>query len=240
MGSNMQDYNVFINEASVLFEKYIILDSCAVDSLDLKRCKGSFIAIAGAYFLNRQFGDEVYQHTFNMVVLLDRSKRLVLPIVWLPCEEKPARFEHLYADKTCCLGLTHEVISIWGDKQLAKDFFDKIVDIFLINLLSFRQIGKCATEERPHAEAGIIDYYKDLIGMTATECRNALPYLHQKVSCNELAKGHNPCPCGGGKILRHCHGEQINSFLNDLYSNKELKKAFLQDNGSQMEKRKNG
>lgn len=173
-----------------------------------------------------------------MVVLADRTKSFVLPIVWLPHEKRPFGFEHLYTDNTCCLGLTHEIISIWGSKQSAQEFFDNVVDIFLINLLAFRRNGKCATDERPHAEVGICDYYKNLFGMTAAECLNSLPYLFQKVSRSEFAKGHNLCPCGSNKKLRHCHGEQINSFIKSLYSNMELKKAFLQDIRGLMERRK--
>ena len=229
------DCDLFIEEAGALFENYRILDK---SEIKLNTGKGSVIAIAGEYFLNREFESTVYQHSFYLVVLIDRTKQLSIPIVWLPKEKRPYKFEHLYPDNTCCLGLTHEVIEIWGEKQSAKDFFEKIIDPFLINLLCCRYSGKCATGERPHGEYGVVDYYKNLLGMTAIECKNALPYLYRKTMRDELAKGHNPCPCGSGEKLRHCHREKINQFLNHLYANKTLKKAFIQDVANYIEKRR--
>lgn len=229
------NYNSFIEEAGALFENYCILDKT---DMQLDTGKGSFTAIAGEYFLNREFNEKIYQHIFYLVVIVDKTGQLSIPIVYLPKEQRPYKFEHLYKDNSCCLGLTHELIGIWGEKQSAIDFFEKIIDPFLINLLSCRNTGKCATEERPHGEDGLADYYKDLLGMTAIECKNALFYLYQKVRRGELAKGHNPCPCGSGKKLRHCHGKQINEFLNHLYVNRIFQKAFIQDVAGYIEKRR--
>ena len=235
----MKNFNAFIEEARPLFENYRILDSNAVNALKINVGKGSFIAIAGEYFLNCNIKEDIYQHTFYLVVLLDKTKHFVLPIVWLPYEKIPWKFEHVYSDKTCCLGLTYEVLKIWGEEQTAQDFFEKIIDVFLINLLSFRNKGKCVTGERPHGEAGLIDYYKDLFDMTADEFRNALPYIYRKVIRKEFAKGHNLCPCGNKEIVRRCHGEKINSFLDNLYASNELKEGFIQDTKVYFERRLN-
>ena len=74
--------------------------------------------------------------------------------------------------------------------------------------------------------------------MTASECKNALPYLYHKIKRNEFAKGHNQCPCGSGKRLRHCHGETVNAFLNHLYASKTFQKAFIQDVAGYIENRR--
>ena len=130
------NYNLFIEEAGALFENYCILDKT---DMQLNTGKGSFTAIAGEYFLNREFKGKIYQCIFYLVVIVDKTGQLSIPIVYLPKEQRPYKFEHLYKDNSCCLGLTHELIGIWGEKQSAIDFFEKIIDPFLINspLLTF-------------------------------------------------------------------------------------------------------
>ena len=223
----MKDYNKFIEEAKPLFERYLIIESKDGTSLPIKT--SSFIAIVGDYFLNREFNGKYFQHTFKLVIILDRTGEFVIPIVWLPDEKRPYGFEHMYKNNTCCLGLTHEIVSIWGENQTAYEFFDRILDIFLVNFLSYRLYRHCVTDERPHGTVGIVDYYKDIFCMDEGECYKTLLYLYNKVIRNEYAKGHNKCPCGSGKNIRNCHVAQFNNFLDCLYSNTELKKAFIQD-----------
>lgn len=225
----MKNYNAFINEAQALFEKCYFLNKDAVNNLNLRHCKGSFLAIRGEYYLNRVFNGRIYQHYFDLVILIDKMNHFVIPIIYLPNEIKPYGFEHMYPDNTCCLGLAHEIIQIWGKEQLAEDFFEKIVNIFLINLLSYRLSKRCVTEERPHNKEGVIDYYGELLGINGQECLNTLIYIYTKVKHNELARGHNLCPCKSGKILRNCHFFQIANFINSLNINPELKGGFLQD-----------
>lgn len=95
--------------------------------MQLNTGKGSFTAIAGEYFLNREFNEKIYQQIFYLVVIVDKTGQLSIPIVYLPKEQRPYKFEHLYKDNSCCLGLTHELIGIWGEKQSAIDFFEKII-----------------------------------------------------------------------------------------------------------------
>lgn len=107
---------IFIEEAGALYENYCKMDSESIKSLPIKTIHGSFLAIKGLYFLNREFDGRVYQANFDLVVILDRTGRFSVPIVWLPNEQRPYKFEHLYNDNTCCLGLAFEVIKIWGQK----------------------------------------------------------------------------------------------------------------------------
>ena len=237
----MKDCDRFIEEAKALFESYQPLDSNDVDGLNLARlqnCNGSFKAINGDYYLNRSYNGLVFQRHFDMTIIVDRTGRLVIPIVFLRKEKQLYGYLHFLKDNTCCLGLTHEVIIAWGEKQEAKVFFEDIVDIFLIDYLTFKETKKFAYgEERPHDEMGTVDYYKGLLEMESHGCTVALRYIYDKVNRREYAKGHNLCPCGNGKAIRHCHGVQINSFINSLNINTELKAAFLQDLRGQMERR---
>ncbi len=225
----MKNVNAFIEEACALFESYTIFDGEKVKKLKLSRCDNSFVGIGGEYYLNRILNGELYQHYFDIVILIDKTNHFIIPIVWLPNEKKPYGFEHMYSDNTCCLGLTHEIILIWGKEQSAKDFFEKIVDIFLINLISYRNTKRCATPDRPHGEQGILEYYGEILDIRLDKCLKALNYIYDKVKRGIVAKGHHLCPCESGKRMRECHGQKIYSFINDLNNNPELKAGFFLD-----------
>lgn len=225
----MKDYNKFLIEVGALFERYSLLNTVEVNNLNLSRCRNSFIGIRGQYYLNCSFKGKAYQKLFDITILIDKTGHSSIPILLLRNERKPPEFEHIYKDNTCCLGLTHEIISIWGEEQSAIVFFEKIINIFLINLISFQNYKKCATEERPHGVTGLLEYYAEVLIMSIKGCENTLPYILKRIKRKEYAKGHNICPCGSGRIIRNCHSSQINTFIKNLNSNPELRAGFLQD-----------
>lgn len=114
------DFNKFIEQAKPLFQWYRILSSKEITVVDNNRCE--YVAIAGEYLLNRSYNNEIYNRIYYLVIILDKTGRFSVPIVWLPHEERPQSFMHMYSDKTCCLGLNHEVLSIWGQDQSAEAF----------------------------------------------------------------------------------------------------------------------
>jgi hypothetical protein len=234
----MRDVNKFVEEFKPFFEKCRVIDSNLTDNeldkIRLRRSKGSFIAVAGKYYLNREYAGMPYQQYFDLCVLVDKKNVFIVPIVFLPNETRPDNFEHLYTDNTCCLGTTHELITIWGETQSAEIFFYNIIDVFLINLISFRESGKCATEDRPHGLEGLVDYYKDILTMSPEETIVALIHLYYKLRNKNTIKGHHECLCGKREIIRKCHPAIIN-FLSELDRNPNLKDAFLYDMRGHME-----
>lgn len=59
--------------------------------------------------------------------------------------------------------------------------------------------------ERSHGRAGVLEAYADLIGVADS----TLMIAWLRTLENQAAKGHWPCPCGNGRILRRCHGEEF-------------------------------
>lgn len=224
----MINFNKFINEAGPLFDNYRILNNDEINCSSLKKI-GSYIAIAGNYYLNRSYNGEIFYKMFYLVIILDKTRQIKLPIVWLPQEIKPNNFAHMYSDNTCCLGLNHEIMKLWGPNQNAVDFFDNVIDIFLINYLSFKRNGRCATQERPHGTQGVINYYENIFNLPYDQCAKILPFILSNAKRKELAHGHNVCPCGSGKKLRNCHGNLINGFLRELFASDDCREAFIDD-----------
>ena len=224
----MTKFDVFIEDSKAFFDTYKIIVGDK-SNFPTRFRNGGFIGISGKYCLNRVYKSEFYQNEFYIVVIVDRTGNFPVPILWLPNEKSPFGFEHIYQDKTCCLGVTHEIITIWGEVQTAKDFFDKIIDTFLINYLSYKNNRVCVTGDRPHGKLGITDYYKKFFNVDNEQCEKILRYVKIKAKRREYAKGHNRCPCDSGNILRKCHGEQISAFINSLYADKRLLEAFEKD-----------
>lgn len=59
--------------------------------------------------------------------------------------------------------------------------------------------------EWSHGAAGIIEYYGELLG---NRDPRAVLKLFQYLIAKQI-KGHWPCPCLGGKVLRRCHGPMV-------------------------------
>ena len=58
-----------------------------------------------------------------------------------------------------------------------------------------------------HGRTGLLEAYGELLGLDAQDENQIRRYLnclaHKKV------KGHWQCPCGSGKAIRQCHGDQV-------------------------------
>lgn len=63
--------------------------------------------------------------------------------------------------------------------------------------------------ELSHGGKGIFENYKDLFNVVSTE--QVLRLF--KILVDKSYKGHNPCPCNSGKVLRKCHGDILREIL---------------------------
>ena len=111
MDIKMARFDDFIEESKNFFDTYEILVGDK-SNFPTRFRNASFIGISGKYCLNRVYKSEFYQDEFYIVVIVDRTGTFPIPILWLPNEKIPFGFEHIYQDKTCCLGVTHELITI--------------------------------------------------------------------------------------------------------------------------------
>jgi len=56
-----------------------------------------------------------------------------------------------------------------------------------------------------HGGAGLWDSYKGLLGVD----QDLVVLAFLRMLADNDYKGHVPCPCGSGLILRKCHGQQL-------------------------------
>lgn len=62
--------------------------------------------------------------------------------------------------------------------------------------------------ERPHAEAGIIEAYADILGMPPQV--PAMIYMLRILSAKST-KGHWVCPCGSALVIRKCCHKEVST-----------------------------
>lgn len=179
----------------MLVEKYPTLHARKV---------GGTVVVKGTLGVSHE-GVEVDRYSLEFKLPTDYPKSL--PTVWETAERIPREMDrHIYpATGALCLGVAEELwLAMNGDFSL-----DRVLDIpvrnFLIGNSLVEQGQEWPSGDRSHGTRGILEFYAGLLGVKDERSllRFLVPYLRGKV------KGHWPCPCGSGNILRRCHTDDM-------------------------------
>lgn len=223
----MKNYLEFIDESKILFENYLLNDNKTITGITNRN--ETFVSIQGDYYLNRKYNNVIYKKKFNISVYAYKSNNHVLPYLIVNKKDIPQGFTHIYVNGCCCLGLQYEIYKSWGNTQNAQNFFDNIIDTFLMNLIEFLNTKTYLNGDHSHGSQGILEYYTKILRVDFSCCENLLSYMYNKLIHKEKIKGHNLCPCNSGKQLKHCHMRVIFDFYKDLYNDKTLCNVFKND-----------
>lgn len=144
---------------------------------------------------------------YDLEIALPADYPASLPLVWETGGRIPREMDrHVFPDSGClCLGVP---LALWI--QLKGDFsLQTVLDIPVRNYL----IGNSLVErgepwphgDRSHGVAGVLEFYGDLLGNSdpMTIANFLLSIVKGKV------RGHWPCLCGSGKIIRNCHKDAV-------------------------------
>lgn len=165
---------------------------------------GDAVVVKGTLGVSHN-GLEVDRYSLELRLPSDYPKSL--PTVWETGDRIPRVMDrHVYpATGALCLGVGEELwLATNGDFSL-----DKVIDIpvrnFLIGNSLVEQGQEWPSGERSHGTRGILEFYAGLLGVKDERSllRFLVSHLRGKV------KGHWPCPCGSGSVLRRCHGEGL-------------------------------
>jgi hypothetical protein len=91
---------------------------------------------------------------------------------------------------------------------------------YLYSYSYLEKYGKLPFGDLSHGGQGLREFYSELFN--TDDVRVILALL--KIMADDSYRGHLPCPCGSGEILRKCHGP----ILIDLMKN-QTKDRFLND-----------
>lgn len=113
---------------------------------------------------------------------------------------------HVNINGDACLLVPDERWRHFPEGRTLRDFLDGPVRSFLIGQSVYDRTGKWPFGQRSHGRAGILEAYAEMLNISPD--RETIRAFLDLISRREV-KGHWPCPCGAGKILRKCHGARV-------------------------------
>lgn len=119
-------------------------------------------------------------------------------------------YEHLYEDRSFCLGIDGELRMGILDNPSMVAFLEGPVRSYLYSALFYRRYGRYPFGDRAHGSFGIMQFYMEMFDVdNASQALDIIRFI-------EIGnyRGHLPCPCGSGVKLRNCHGEQLFEIIN--------------------------
>lgn len=113
---------------------------------------------------------------------------------------------HIFPDHgNCCLGVWEEWLLTALDHRFETFLTGPMHDYF-VSQTYYEVHGEWPYGERSHGKPGVLEAYSNILGITSNE-KIIADYLH--LLSRQTIKGHALCPCGSGRRLRNCHGEDL-------------------------------
>jgi hypothetical protein len=112
---------------------------------------------------------------------------------------------HIFPTGDACLFFPLQLSDVYPAGASLLDFLKGPVQSYFVSQSYFELTGEWLLGEWPHGEDAIYDYYGSIL---KTKERTVISKYLQVISRKEI-KGHWPCPCGSGKLLRRCHLDEV-------------------------------
>lgn len=142
---------------------------------------------------------------FDLEIAIPGDYPAYLPAVRETTGKIDRTYEHLYTDGSFCLAVPVEARRIFLRRPSLLGFVEELVVPYLYSYCHRQRYGTYPFGDQPHGPAGILAYYRDTLGLAderATLC--VLLFLME-----HGYRGHHPCPCGSGRVVRKCHGDGL-------------------------------
>lgn len=168
------------------------------------RVQGGFVHVAGTFAV---LAEDAYQDRYTIDIRLPADYPRSIPNVW----ETGGRIEriidrHVFPDTgALCVGVPVELwLNLKGNFSI-ENYLEKAVRPYLIGNSLIEEGQPWPFSESAHGSYGLLEFYERFLGTkdAGVVGQFLLNLLKRKV------RGHWPCPCGSGNVLRKCHGEQV-------------------------------
>lgn len=152
--------------------------------------------------------------TFLVEVMFPNRYPKGIPTVYEAGGRIPRTAErHMYPTGEACLFLPHQLAEIVPQGFSFLDFLNGPVKSFFVSQSYYELTGNWLFGEWPHGENAIYEFYAPLL---KTNDRFTIEKFIELISRKEI-KGHWPCPCGSGKLLRQCHYDEVEKLHRDYH-----------------------
>lgn len=140
--------------------------------------------------------------SFEVEIELPRNFPKQLPIVREVKGRIPRTLDrHMLADGVACLFVQEDWWMLHPEGYTLQEFLDGPVRMYFVGQSMFELGMGWPFGERSHGVKGILECYQEMTRAPTVEIASAfLALLAQK-----QISGRQRCPCGSGKMLRHCH-----------------------------------
>jgi len=114
-------------------------------------------------------------------------------------------YDHLNSDSSFCLASPLAIQQAFNLQPTLLGFAKNLVIPYLYSYCYWKKYKIYPFGERSHGLSGIAEHYLDIFETEAT------PELFKglKRIAKHGYRGHHPCPCGSGKIIRKCHMQVV-------------------------------
>lgn len=166
--------------------------------------------ITGPYALDAAYKGIRLAEDFELQLTIPKDYPQALPKVKELTSIIDPAYEHLFADRSFCLGVQGELlIAQLQDPSLVR-LLDGPVRSYLYSYLFHKRYCRYPFGDRAHGAKGVLQFYSEFFG--EPDPLKALRLL--QAACLEEYRGHLPCPCGSGAPARRCHGKAILALKN--------------------------
>ena len=112
---------------------------------------------------------------------------------------------HINPDGDCCVTVWGHWLACTEDHSFTA-FLNGPVHEFFLGQYWFEKTGKWPFGERPHGAKGLEEAYAEVLAIPNK--KKDIVY-HLRLLSQDWPKGHWPCPCGSGKLVRNCHRDDM-------------------------------
>ena len=179
-------------------------------------------------------GYETIVDSFDVELIIHKNYPKKLPSVRETGGKILKSYDHINEDRTLCLAVPIEERRLYLIQPTLLGFVNKLVVPYLYGYCYWKEHGKHPFDESEHGSKGIIQYYRERLKLNDENSILAIiSFLYEYGY-----RGHHYCPCGSGKKVRNCHGEQFQELLK-LHSDHTLELDFVYILNHQIKKAKN-
>lgn len=125
---------------------------------------------------------------------------------------------HVYPEiGVACLCVPSEYRFHWPHGSNLADFLEALVQPFFVSQAYFQAHGRWPPDaERSHGREGVIEAYRDILSSLGPVTPETIQRVMKLLMRKNHPKGHETCPCGSGKRLRHCHRDLLTSLRRQI------------------------
>lgn len=163
-----------------------------------------------SYRLNAEHNDILLVEDFELEILLHKEYPNAIPKVFEISHVIPSSYEHLYNDRSFCLGINGELLLQLHENPSIVAFIEGPVRSYLYSAIFYKTYGRYPFGDRPHGSQGILDFYKERFDAED----EVAAYKIMLYIARGNYRGHLQCPCGSRIRTRDCHGNQLLSAIN--------------------------